>query len=91
MQDRNFGAQDAFYERRVLFTWKDRPNFEGDSHGGMVSIPMMTQIIQQPLDNILFKRLLVSVHDPDDHEKIDKIAKDLKDVTNVAPKLLYES
>ena len=31
------------------------------------------------------------MHDPDDHQKIDKIAKDLKDVTNVAPKLLYES
>ena len=91
MQDRNFGAQDAFYERRVLFTWKNRPNFEGDSHGGMVSIPMMAQIIQQPLEKILFKRLLVSVHDPDDQETIDRIAKDLKDVTGVAPKLLYES
>jgi len=44
---------------------------------------------QKPMDGIMYSRLLVSVHDPDDHVKIDEIAKALKLATKVLPILLY--
>ena len=72
-----FGLQNVYYERRVLWSFFDRPNFSDYVHHGFYSIPSVLQFVQLPMDEILYFRLLISVKDPNDHTLIKQIAKEL--------------
>ena len=42
------------------------------------------------MDDILYSRLLISMHDRDDHSLIDEITRELKLVTGIGPTLTYK-
>lgn len=71
MQNKYFGVQNTFYQKRVLWTLQRSPPFEQTKHFGYVSVPILAQMAQISVDDILYDGLYISLHDSSDHSLID--------------------
>lgn len=89
MKNSNFGEQNVYYNKRVLWTI-DRFVDSGGKKATYTSIPTLLQTAQTSVDEILYKHLYIRVHDPEDYELIDEIGAALKSATDIDPFLQYK-